>query len=88
VLTRDNPVPIGPSSDRELSADPTLALVAADPDRRAHRRMGAAVVRAVQAKGVGFVVAATWPGSRALERRLERRKDAPRFCPVCRQHRR
>ena len=29
---------------------------------------GAAIVRAVQAKGIGFLVAATWPGTRALER--------------------
>jgi putative endonuclease len=45
---------------------------------------GAAIVRAVQAQGIGFVVAATWPGSRALERQLKRRKHASRFCPVCR----
>ena len=45
---------------------------------------GAAIVRYVQAQGIGFVVAATWPGSRALERQLKRRKHASRFCPVCR----
>ena len=44
---------------------------------------GAAIVRAVQAKGIGFLVAATWSGGRALERQLKRRKCAPRFCPVC-----
>jgi putative endonuclease len=48
---------------------------------------GAAIVRYVQAKGIGFVVARTWPGGRDVERRLKRRKDAPRFCPVCRQRR-
>jgi len=42
-------------------------------------------VRAVQAKGIGFLVAATWPGSRSLERRLKNRKCAPRYCPICRQ---
>jgi hypothetical protein len=46
---------------------------------------GAAIVRAVQAKGIGFVVAATWPGTRSLERRLKNRKCAPRYCPICRQ---
>jgi hypothetical protein len=46
---------------------------------------GARIVAAVQAKGIGFVIAATWPGDRTLERRLKRRKDAPRFCPVCRK---
>jgi hypothetical protein len=45
---------------------------------------GAAIVRAVQAQGIGFVVAATWPGTRQLERQLKRRKHASRFCPVCR----
>jgi hypothetical protein len=45
---------------------------------------GAAIVRAVQAQGIGFVVAATLPGTRALERQLKNRKHASRFCPVCR----
>jgi hypothetical protein len=45
---------------------------------------GAAIVRYVQAQSIGFVVAATWPGGRALERQLKRRKHASRFCPVCR----
>jgi hypothetical protein len=44
---------------------------------------GAAIVRYVQAKGIGFVVAATWPGGRQLERQLKNRKHASRFCPVC-----
>jgi hypothetical protein len=46
---------------------------------------GAAIVRYVQAQGIGFVVAATWPGTRALERQLKNRKHASRFCPVCQQ---
>jgi putative endonuclease len=46
---------------------------------------GAAIVRHVQARGIGFVVAATWPGGRALERQLKRRKHASRFCPICRK---
>ena len=46
---------------------------------------GAAIARHVQARGIGFVVAATWPGTRALERQLKNRKHASRFCPVCRK---
>jgi putative endonuclease len=46
---------------------------------------GAAIVRHVQARGIGFVVAATWPGTRVLERQLKNRKHASRFCPVCQQ---
>jgi hypothetical protein len=45
---------------------------------------GARIVAYVQAQGIGFLVAATWPGTRELERRLKRRKCAPRFCPACR----
>jgi hypothetical protein len=46
---------------------------------------GARIVAAVQARGIGFVIAATWPGDRGLERQLKNRKCAPRFCPVCRK---
>jgi putative endonuclease len=45
---------------------------------------GAAIMRAVWAAGVGFVLAETWPGaSRTFERRLKRQHNAPRLCPVC-----
>ena len=46
---------------------------------------GAAIVRAVQSRGIGFVVAATWPGTRQFERQLKNRKHASRFCPICHQ---
>jgi len=61
------------------------SLVAADRISTQTAGGGAAIVRAVQAKGIGFVVAATWPGTRSLERRLKNRKCAPRYCPICRQ---
>jgi hypothetical protein len=82
--------PIGNPSNPHAMAQHYIgwALVAADRIAAHTAGTGSAIVRAVQAKGIGFVVAATWPGSRALERRLKRRKDAPRFCPVCRQRRR
>jgi len=38
-------------------------------------------------RGIGFVVAATWPGSRSFERQIKRRKNAPRYCPICRRAR-
>jgi putative endonuclease len=44
----------------------------------------ARIVAHVQANGVGFVVAQTWPGGRWLERRIKNRKNAPRLCPICR----
>jgi predicted GIY-YIG superfamily endonuclease len=52
-----------------------------------HRRgAGARLMAAVAAAGIGFVLARTWPGGRTEERRLKRRKNAPRqLCPICRQ---
>jgi hypothetical protein len=44
---------------------------------------GAKIVRYVIQQGIGFVVAQRWEGGPELERRLKRRKAAPRFCPVC-----
>jgi|Tabmets5t2r1_1033131.scaffolds.fasta_scaffold311801_1 hypothetical protein len=61
------------------------ALVAAERVATHTTGNGAAIVRHVQARGIGFVVAATWPGSRALERQLKNRKHASRFCPACQQ---
>jgi hypothetical protein len=49
-----------------------------------HRRgQGSRLMAAVSAAGVGFVVARTWPGDRALERQLKRRHDSPGLCPIC-----
>jgi hypothetical protein len=45
---------------------------------------GAAIMRAVRDKGIGFEIARTWSGTRALERQLKRRKHASHFCPICR----
>jgi hypothetical protein len=44
---------------------------------------GAAIMRAVCERRIPFFVARTWPGGRALERKLKRRKNAPRLCPAC-----
>jgi hypothetical protein len=64
------------------------ALVATDRISVQTAGAGAAIVRAVQAKGIGFLVAATWPGTRSVERRLKNRKCAPRYCPICQEARR
>jgi hypothetical protein len=61
------------------------ALVAAERISAQTAGQGAAIVRHVQARGIGFLVATTWPGTRALERQLKNRKHASRFCPVCQQ---
>ena len=59
---------------------------ATDLDARlaAHRAgAGARITVAAAARGIAFAVVRTWPGGRDLERRLKRRKEAPRLCPAC-----
>jgi predicted GIY-YIG superfamily endonuclease len=46
---------------------------------------GARLIAVISAAGIGFTVARTWTGDRNFERRLKRRKDAPRLCPICRE---
>lgn len=60
---------------------------AEDLDRRlaSHRAgNGARLLQVVAQAGIGFTLARTWDGNRALERRLKNRKEAPRLCPLCR----
>jgi hypothetical protein len=40
-------------------------------------------VEVITAAGITFVVSRTWEGDRALERRLKKRKEGPRLCPLC-----
>jgi predicted GIY-YIG superfamily endonuclease len=47
------------------------------------RARGAAFTAAAVERGIAFEVARTWPGGRALERRLKRRKAARALCPLC-----
>lgn len=47
------------------------------------RGQGSRLMAALAAAGINFVVARTWPGDRALERRLKRRHDSPGLCPIC-----
>lgn len=49
---------------------------------------GAKIMRYVTEAGIGWHVAQTWEGGPALEKRLKRRKDTPRWCPACKQERR
>ena len=78
--------PLGNPSNRRAMASHYLGF-SADPPRRFARHMagdGARIVRAARDHGIGVTLAATWPGDRRLERKLKRRHDAPRWCPVCR----
>ena len=48
---------------------------------------GSSLVRAALAVGVDVQLAATYPGSRHLERRLKRWHKTTQFCPRCRAER-
>ena len=57
-----------------------------DVDRRCQDHAhgaGAAMLRAATARGIPWRVVRTWPGGRALERKVKARKDAAALCPVC-----
>ena len=59
----------------------------ADLDARLeqHRAgQGARLMEVIADLGIDFQLARTWPGGRDVERRLKRRKEGPRLCPVCR----
>jgi hypothetical protein len=44
---------------------------------------GARLMAVALKAGSTFTLAATWPGTRALERRLKRCGGRARFCPIC-----
>ena len=45
---------------------------------------GARLIEAVIRSGGSFALARTWPDTdRTFERRLHRRKESPRLCPLC-----
>jgi predicted GIY-YIG superfamily endonuclease len=48
---------------------------------------GARLCQVAKQRGISFSVARVWQdGDRALERRLKNRKNSPRICPICNQH--
>ena len=51
---------------------------------RAHRSgNGSRLMEVVAERGIGWTLARTWRGDRGLERRLKRRHNSPKLCPVC-----
>jgi hypothetical protein len=51
---------------------------------RAHARgQGARLIAVIQAEGIGWTLARTWPGGRDRERELKRQGGAARQCPLC-----
>lgn len=50
----------------------------------AHRDgRGARLTAVLREVGIGWKLARAWRGGRTDERRLKRRKEAPRLCPIC-----
>jgi hypothetical protein len=56
----------------------------ADRLSRHHAGNGARLMAVITDAGIGWTLARTWPGTRALERRLKARGGHARNCPVCR----
>ena len=46
---------------------------------------GARLTEVAVERGIGFVVAQTWPGDRTFERKMKNQKNARRYCPICKQ---
>lgn len=46
---------------------------------------GARLTEVAKERGIDFVVARKWTGTRQLERQLKNRKEGPRLCPICNQ---
>jgi hypothetical protein len=73
--------PDNPRGQAQHELGPTFCL-----DRRMEGHLsgrGAALMRAVREKGIPWQIARVWPGDCAFERKLKRRKQAPRLCPIC-----
>jgi predicted GIY-YIG superfamily endonuclease len=46
---------------------------------------GARFTQVANERGIGYVIAASFPGDRHYERRLKNRHNASRMCPICRE---
>lgn len=60
------------------------------PEKRIDRHTaghGSKLVAAVIDAGIGFELARVWDGDRNLERKLHKRKNSCRLCPICREAR-
>lgn len=44
---------------------------------------GVRLLEVARERGISFTVARVWIGGRELEKRLKRRKESPRLCPIC-----
>lgn len=52
-----------------------------------HRKgKGARLTAVARERGIRFTLAECFPGDRATERKLKRRKNHKKFCPICNRH--
>jgi len=79
LLHFDRPISDRHSCQHYLgSADDLDARIAkhrTNPDAR--------LLQVARERGIGFTVVRTWPGGREEERKLKRRKEGPKLCPIC-----
>lgn len=57
-----------------------------DLDARIERHRagnGSRLINVITKAGINFELVRTWPGGRLFERKLKRRRDSPRLCPIC-----
>lgn len=73
--------PISPDHTAQHYMGYTDDLLRRIEEHRAGR--GSRLCEVAQERGIGFVLARTWPGDRRRERQLKRRKAGPRLCPLC-----
>ena len=77
--------PIGDLSNPHGQAQHYLGYTEDLPTRlEAHGNgNGSRLMEVVTQRGIAWQVVRTWPGDRALERKLKDQHNAPRLCPVC-----
>ncbi len=73
--------PISPDHTAQHYLGSTDNLSRRLAEHRAGR--GARLCEVALERGIGFVLARTWTGDRRTERKLKRRKEGPRLCPIC-----
>lgn len=80
---------IGNAGNRRGQAQHYLGCTKSLKRRMADHRSGngSKIMAAVAKEGMSWRLARTWSnGTRKLEKRLKRQKNAPRLCPICQAH--
>jgi len=77
--------------DKKLShAQHYLGYTGGDLEVRLERHRngnGARLMQVIKERGIAWRLVRTWSGGRKLERKLKRRHNSPKLCPICRAKR-